>query len=134
MPNPDLDRLADDYWDAFLQREPTQGTAIGDHRYDDRLSDITPEGRAAARQRLGGLGERLERIGSDGLTDEEALSLSALRHLLRAEMAFLEADSAAYTVDAMSGPQVEFLNIPSFQPLRNPADGKPMLSRWRAMA
>ena len=40
----ELDRLADDFWDAVLASDPTQGTAIGDHRYGDRLSDISPEG------------------------------------------------------------------------------------------
>jgi uncharacterized protein (DUF885 family) len=133
MPNADLDRLADDYWDAFLTQHPIQGTALGDHRYDDRLSDITPAGQDQAKRRIRGLQDRLNGLPTDGLTDEELLSLSALRHLLRADLAFLEADALAYTVDAMSGPQVSFLNVPSLQPLRDPSDGSAMLSRWRAM-
>jgi 3D-(3,5/4)-trihydroxycyclohexane-1,2-dione acylhydrolase (decyclizing) len=37
----ELDRLAEEYWDALLAADPAQGTAIGDHRYGDRLSDIS---------------------------------------------------------------------------------------------
>jgi len=33
----------------------------------------------------------------------------------------------------MSGPQTSFLDIPSFQPLRDVADGESMLARWWAM-
>jgi uncharacterized protein (DUF885 family) len=133
MPNADLDRLADDYWDAFLLQHPTQGTALGEHRYDDRLSEITSDGQDQAKRRIRGLQDRLNDLPTDGLTDEELLSISALRHLLRADLAFLEADALAYTVDAMSGPQVAFLNVPSLQPLRDPSDASAMLARWRAI-
>ena len=48
-------------------------------------------------------------------------------------IAILSADPRAYTVDAMNGPQTQFLDIPSLQPLRDAADGEAMLSRWWAM-
>ena len=133
MPNSALDQLAADYWDAFLERNPVQGTALGDHRYDDRLADITPAGKAAAERRLEELWGRVADLDTSGLTDEEALSVSALRHLIGAEQTFLEADPLAYTVDHMNGPQVAFLNVPSLQPLRDAGDGDAMLARWRAM-
>jgi len=133
MPNSALDQLAADYWDAFLERNPVQGTAIGDHRYDDRLTDITPTGRAAAERRFEELAGRVADLDMSGLTDEEALSVSALRHLIGAEQTFLEADPLAYTVDHMNGPQVAFLDVPSLQPLRDAGDGDAMLARWRAM-
>ena len=38
--------LARAYWDAYLRQSPLFATAIGVRGYDDRLSDITPEGRA----------------------------------------------------------------------------------------
>jgi uncharacterized protein (DUF885 family) len=133
MPNADLEQLAADYWDAYLERNPTQGTVLGDHRYDDRLGDITPAGREAAERRLGELAQRLGDLGPSELTDEEALSVSALRHLISADLTFLEADPLAYTVDPLNGPQVAFLNLPALQPLRDAGDADAMLSRWRAM-
>ena len=30
-----LDRLAADYWDAYLERNPTYATAIGDRRFEE---------------------------------------------------------------------------------------------------
>jgi len=133
MPNAALEQLAADYWDAFLERNPTQGTVLGDHRYDDRLNDITPAGRASAERRLEELAERLANLDTLGLTDEEALSVSALRHGIGAELTFLEADELAFTVSPMNGPQVAFLNLPALQPLRDAGDADAMLARWRAM-
>ncbi len=133
MPTSDLEQLAADYWDAYLERNPTQGTVLGDHRYDDRLGDITPGGRAAAERRLDDLAVRLANLDMSSLTDEEALSVSALRHGISADLTFLEADELAYTVSPANGPQVEFLNLPDLQPLREAGDARTMLARWRAM-
>lgn len=40
--------LADRFIDTLVRLEPVTATALGDHRYDDRLSDISEKGRAAA--------------------------------------------------------------------------------------
>ena len=133
MPNAELEQLGADYWDAFLERNPTQGTVLGDHRYDDRLSDITPAGRAAAERRLDDLYVRLANLDTAALTDEESLSVLALRHGIGADLTFLEADELAYTVSPANGPQVEFLNLADLQPLRDAGDADAMLARWRAM-
>src|SRR5436853_1449971 len=39
-------RLVDRYWDAILEFEPILGTEVGDERFDDRLPDVSDEGRA----------------------------------------------------------------------------------------
>ena len=43
------------------------------------------------------------------------------------------ADLGAFNVDPMDGPQVELLNIPSYQPAGNAAEADALLARWRAM-
>ena len=39
-----LDRLYDDYWEFGLRENPTGATYLGDHRYDDKLEDVSAEG------------------------------------------------------------------------------------------
>ncbi|MEP6808208.1 MAG: DUF885 domain-containing protein [Chloroflexota bacterium] len=127
-----LDRLADEFWDAVLAADPMQGTAIGDHRYSDRLSDISLAGVAAAARRFEEIGKALASLPPE--TDREAaLTQSSLGQSIEARLTFLSADPRAYTVDAMNGPQTAFLDIPSLQPLRDTAEGEVMLSRWWAM-
>ena len=128
----DLDQLADDYWDAVLAADPVQGTAIGDHRYGDRLSDISEAGQAEAAARF----ERIRAaVGSLPIPDdpEERLTLACLVQAVDDRLAGLSADMRSFTVDAMHGPQTLFLDIPSLQPLRDPAEGEQMLGRWWAM-
>jgi uncharacterized protein (DUF885 family) len=128
----ELDRLAEEFWDTVVAADPPQGTAIGDHRYGDRQSDITPPGRAALAKRFEEIQASVAALPPE--TDSEAaLTRAALEQAVGDRLAFLAADPYAHTVDAMSGPQNSFLNIPSYQPLRDVADGESMLARWWAM-
>src|SRR5581483_4927668 len=45
----DLGALADRYWEAYLEFRPTEATLHGDHRYDDRIEDVSAEGEARQR-------------------------------------------------------------------------------------
>jgi len=128
-----LDRLADDFWDAVLATDPVQGTAIGEYRYADRLADIAPGGRAALKRRFEELRSHLATLPADDDADPEAaLTRAALEFGIDAKLTFLAADAQAHTVDAM-GPQTSFLDVPSFQPLRDAGDGAAMVARWSAM-
>jgi uncharacterized protein (DUF885 family) len=128
----ELDRLAEEFWDATLAAEPAQGTAIGDHRYGDRLSDISPAGRTALAQRFEEIQAAVAALPPESDPESE-LTRAALSQAVGARLSLLAADPHAHTVDAMSGPQSSFMSIPSYQPLRDVADGESMLARWWAM-
>jgi len=128
-----LDELAEAYWDAYLLADPMQGTAVGDHRYDDRLPDLTVAGRHFLRARFEGLRERVSALPPNAADPEARLTRAALLSAIDTQLALLAADSVTFTVDAMGGPQSAFMNVATFQPLRSPADGAAMLARWRAM-
>ncbi|HEY8922324.1 MAG TPA: DUF885 domain-containing protein, partial [Candidatus Limnocylindria bacterium] len=128
----ELDRLAEEFWDAVLAADPAQGTAIGEHRYGDRLSDISPAGRAALAQRFEEIQNAVASLPPES-DPEAALTQAALSQAVGDRLAILAADPHAHTVDAMSGPQSSFMSVPSYQPLRNVADGESMLARWWAM-
>ena len=127
-----LDRLAEDFWDAVLAADPLQGTAIGEHRYGDRLTDISRLGQVAIARRFERMRDAVASLRPQP-DPESALTRAALTEAIDARLTILAADPHAYTVDAMNGPQSTFLNIPSLQPLRNPDDGEAMLTRWWAM-
>jgi uncharacterized protein (DUF885 family) len=125
----ELDRLAADYWDAYLRRHPTFATAIGDRRYDAELTDDSPIGRDRWAAALDGFEGRLRQLASDA----DPVTRAALAESLHADRAVLHADLGAFTVDPMDGPQVDLLNIPSYQAVRTPAEADALLGRWRAM-
>ena len=125
----DLERLAADYWDAFLLRHPTEATSLGDRRFDDRLEDETPAGREAWATALDGFEGRLDAIR--GLDDD--VTAAALRERIRSDRAFLEADLGSFNVDPLDGPQVTLLNIPSYHAARDDDEAAALLARWRLM-
>ena len=45
-PTDTLAALAHEYWEGVLRRNPVLATFLGDYRYNDRLPDVGPAGRA----------------------------------------------------------------------------------------
>ena len=70
-----LDRLFEDYWEAWLELNPLQATAIGDHRYNDRYPvSISPEHLAAIRALLEQSLAAVEAIPPGALDEQRRLS------------------------------------------------------------
>ena len=109
MPSPDpaaVNALADRYWQAYLEQHPLLATMYGDDRWDDRMDDPSPAGRAAAaalRQRT--LAE-LVALPLDGLPVEERITHDMLRVVceLGDEAEALRMDLVGL-VDQIDGPQ-----------------------------
>ena len=75
--------LADRFWDGFLERYPTYATFLGDERYDDRLEDPGPAGRAAELHAYHDLLAGAEAIDRAGLDVEDAITLDMLAVVAR---------------------------------------------------
>lgn len=128
-----LAALAAEYWEARLANEPVFATQLGERRYDDRLSDLTPEGRARVEAQYAGFFDRARAIQEGGLGAGDRITRTSLLVDLEGKVEFLRCRLVEWTVDPLGGPQVGYLNIESFQPVRNPAEARAMVGRWRAM-
>ncbi len=134
-----LGALAGSYWETFLETHPLFATALGDPRFDDRLPDPTPAGIAVARGRFAELladVEALDGAAIDGaaIEDEDRVTRDALREALSADIAERDAGLFEWNVDPLEGVPADFLNVPDYQRLETPEDGRRMVERWRAMA
>lgn len=73
-----------EHLDASFLLRPVSATSLGDHRFDDRLDDLTPAGRARwitqTRATLAALPERVNRAG---LTRTNQIDYDILEHELR---------------------------------------------------
>jgi uncharacterized protein (DUF885 family) len=133
-PSPDLERLAADYWESALEANPVGATAIGDRRYDDRLPDPSAAGTSVRLRQLEALAARAGRFDAAVLGPADRVTLSALREVITAERLDLQSGLLAWNVDPLDGLPTLFLNIPAFQRLETPEDGRRMVARWREMA
>ncbi len=68
------------------------------------------------------------------LDAEARITRDALRESASADVAELDAGLLAWNVDPLDGVPTDFLNVPDYQRLETPEDGRNMVARWRAMA
>ena len=127
-----LRQLADEYWEGVLRRVPTLATFLGDYRYNDRLPDIGPDGRAEERADLQGIEERLEILDVEQLELEDRISASMLRLSLMAGLEALRLRLDEMAVDQMDGPQVWLPELLNWHPTDTQEHVDQLIARYRA--
>lgn len=77
-------RTASTALDVLLETEPAVATALGDHRYDDRLADRSPEGASATLAGLTTAVEALDDLDDTAMSAQDVVDLELLRGRLTA--------------------------------------------------
>jgi uncharacterized protein (DUF885 family) len=128
-----IDAIAARFWEDFLRLQPTTATMYGDSRYDDRLEDPGPAGRAAQLELARRTAAEVLAIPEDGLGVEDRITRDMLR--IVAEIAE-EEDRLGFhelrAVNHMEGPQVLLAQVAQFQPADTPERLDAFLDRLRA--
>ena len=128
-----VNALADRYWEAYLEQNPTTATVYGDDRWDDRLDDPSPAGRRAARALRDATLAELAAIPVDRLAVEERITHDMLRVVsaLGNEADDLRMDLVGL-VDQINGPQALLPQGIQFQPADTPGRLGKLLARLAA--
>ncbi len=126
-----LAELAKEYWEERMSNEPLTATALGDRRFDGRLTDISPEGRARIKGQYQTIVERCKAIPEEGLSEGDRLTRTALLVDAASVLDYHSCDLEDWVVDPLGGPQVELMNVESYQPVRTASEGVAMVERWR---
>jgi uncharacterized protein (DUF885 family) len=132
-PSTALADLAAEAWEHVIAGQPVYATALGDRRFDDRLRANDPGALDREAAELAGLSSRATAIDPAALSAADRVTRSALIDFIGYERDLVESGLEAWAVDPLDGPQVDFLNIPSFQPVRTPDEAAALQGRWRAM-
>jgi uncharacterized protein (DUF885 family) len=127
-----LAQLASDYWEGVLRRHPETATFFGDYRYNDRLQDIGPEGRAEEESALRDVLQRLDAIARDELASDERVSWDMLRLAASQGLAALPFRLDEMAVDQMSGPQVALPELLNWHPADTPEHVDQLVARYHA--
>ncbi len=135
MSTPDnaVNAIADRFWEGLLRESPTTATVYGDERYDDRLEDPGPAGRAAARALRERTLAEIATIPADGLPVEERITRDMLEVVckLGIEQADARVDLLA-AVDQMGGPQTLLPQLVQFQRADTPRRLDRLVARLEA--
>jgi len=127
----DVDALADRFFDGVLQREPVSATRIGDHRWDDRLSDYGDGGRAADAAACREVLAAADAIAPQP-TGEQAITLEVLTLVARNRLELLDQNQYQLAIDHIFGVQTLPAEIAMFQPAEQPDQLDALLARFSA--
>lgn len=128
-----LEALAQEYWDEGLKADPVGATALGERAYDHLMPDESAAAREARIRQLHGQRQRVEAVDPAGLGPEDALTRGELLGAIGRELDHLEVDLEAWNVNHMWGPQLQLMQLPDFQPLRDEPEVHGYLARVGAM-
>ena len=130
-PSTALRAAADRYWEAWLEDRPTAATLHGDHRYDDRIEDVSVD--AEARQRATWLELRaaVDAIEPAGLDPAGRVTQQLLRAELTRAVEAIDVRATELRYDQNTGFHAElFVVAPQIQ-APTPESARALLERHR---
>ncbi|MEZ4227511.1 MAG: DUF885 family protein, partial [Polyangiaceae bacterium] len=94
-----------EHWDALMQRYPTWASDVGDHRFDDRVTDVSLSSEEQFRGRSSDWKQRLEAL--EGLSPSDALNRDLLVHSLRTSLAESVCQHSLWSFSPRSNPLLD---------------------------
>ncbi len=128
-----LNKLLTDAWETELREFPLFATRAGDHRYDDRLDDMTV---AAFERRLGQQREfltRLEKIDRGQLSPSQQINYDLFGRVTREHIREYEFGGHLMPITNRSGFHVELPELPRHVPLNNLKDYENYVARLQSV-
>ncbi len=133
VPISPIDELSDRFWEGILELNPTTATVYGDDRYDERLEDPSPAGRAKVRSLMERTKVEAEAIPTDGLSIEDRITRDML--VVIGELGIEEDEQGTHrlrVVDQIGGPQTLLPQLCQFQRADTPERLEKFLARLGA--
>ncbi|MFH1469966.1 MAG: DUF885 domain-containing protein [Pseudomonadota bacterium] len=91
---PTFEQLSQDFLEEWLRRSPVAATYLGDHRYDGRWPDVSPEAEADELRWLRGVEAALTALPRDGLDPEDRVDADILAQ---------QVEGAIFGIEALRG-------------------------------
>jgi len=131
MPDETLRSMAEEYWEAVLEASPSTATLLGDHRYDDRLEDLSAEAERALGERWASIRGRLAEIDPGGLDVDELVTAGLLAAELDDAMASIDQRLLELQSDQMTGFHIELLQAVPVMAAPDEESGDMLVERFR---
>ena len=129
-----LSALFDEQWQYEMRVNPEWATALGDNRYNDRLSDHSPEFFKADLEQIRKFLSRFEAINPSGLSQQDQLSRELMIRELREQIEDAQFKPWEMAVNQRDGPQVDLPDLITITPFNNTQDYENYLSRLRQIS
>ena len=121
-PKQALEALFAEYWEKGLENSPTRATYLGDHRWDDRLSDESYEAQEARVVSAALFLDRVEAIKDDALTEDDLLSKRIFQRILEERIEGARFEPWLIPITQQSGIHIGFPQLVNSHPFREERD------------
>lgn len=128
-----LDALLAERWQHTLQNSPEFATMLGDLRYNDRWSDLSPQHLAAERQVDADFLKRFEAIDTTGFKDTDRLNQQLMVRQLQDGLTAYDLKLNQMPLEQMSGVHIMLAGFISSIPFNNTREYKDYLARLKAV-
>jgi uncharacterized protein (DUF885 family) len=123
--------VADRFWAAHLEYSPTEATLHGDHRYDDRLEDISVDGEARERATWLELRAAVDAIDTADLDAAGRITWELLRTELIQHVEAIDVRRTELRFDQNTGLHAELLVVAPQIQAPTPESARALLERHR---
>ncbi|HJQ26363.1 MAG TPA: DUF885 domain-containing protein [Blastocatellia bacterium] len=128
-----LHALFDEDWQWGLKQFPEMATLLGDDRYNDRLSDYSPEAIARNQAHEREMLDRIRKIDRAKLTGQDVISYDLFLRDKQLNVAGAHFPTELMPIDQMNGVQILFGQLVGSTPFRNAKDYENYLARLAAL-
>jgi uncharacterized protein (DUF885 family) len=131
VPDRELRALAEEYWDLLMEASPTTATLLGDHRFDDRLEDLSAAGQAEQRRRLTSIEQRLASVEGARLEGDDLVTHAQLAAELGDAVSAIDHRLVELESDQMTGFHVGLLQTVPVMSAPDPDSAVMLVERFR---
>lgn len=128
-----LRRLIDEEWETRMREFPEGATLLGDNRYNDRLTDWSPEAVERRQKHAQSLLARVEAISRSRLAEGDRIHYDLFLHKLRLDVAGDAFPQHLTPLNQMEGIQMQLATLAALTPFRTSKDYEDYLARLRAV-
>ena len=129
-----LHSLFEEMWQYQLRINPELATSVGDNRYNDRLSDRSPEFHRTTLEEEKKYLAKFQAIKADGLSPQDVTSLELMIREVKQDIEGAQFKSWEMPVNQMGGPHLETIDLISLMPFATVKDYENYLSRLHQIA
>jgi uncharacterized protein (DUF885 family) len=126
-----LEQLFSDEWQARMENSPLFATAAGDHRYNDRLDDVSAEAHGRREQSAKEFLARLEPIDRGVLSATDRVNYDIFKRMLNQRIAGYRFNTHLMPITNRNGFHTSFPQLPDQVPLATVLDYENYISRLR---
>jgi len=131
-PEAEVQRLFRDWWEYTMRENPTWATYLGDHRYGDRLEDLSEAAHLAHVDTLRAYLARSSAVDRTPLDDAGRLGLEIFERTLERDVEGARFRGWLMPVSQQSGPHIDFPQLVETQPFDTPERCDAYVARLRA--